>query len=62
MYTGIVFSHIILRGDIDTGGWTRKANALFEYITALDGGVVGIFPEANGDVGHKQSPHCEFRE
>jgi hypothetical protein len=49
-YDDIVFRNILVRGEIDTAGWSRKANAVFENITARDGGFVGINPTADGHV------------
>lgn len=49
-YDAVVFRNILERGEIGSAGWSRKANVLFENITALDGGFVGINPTANGDV------------
>jgi hypothetical protein len=49
-YDGIVFRNILVGGEIDTAGWSRKANVEFANITALDGGFVGINPTADGNV------------
>ncbi len=49
-YDDIVFRNILVRGEIDTAGWSRKANVEFRNITALDGGFVGINPTADGNV------------
>ena len=49
-YHAIEFRNIIVRGAVGNTAWTRKANVLFDSITALDGGFVGFNPTANGHV------------
>lgn len=65
-YTNIVLSHIIIEGDIDTGVWTRKANAVLDFITAVQGGihpggVVGVFPDGIGHVEINRADLANWR-
>jgi len=49
-YEDIVFSEMVVRGIIDTAGWSRNADATFHQITSTDFGAIGLNPTGNGKV------------